>query len=81
MDVLTIVSVVLGAIAVLAGGFWLKAKGKLSQAATLVKEAYDVVTKVNEILEDNTITKDELVELKKEAGEVKAALYALIGKA
>ena len=80
MDVLTIVSVVLGAVAVIASGFWLKAKGKLSQVADLVKQAYEVVAKVNEILEDNAIDKTEVEELKKEAQDVKDAFKALIGK-
>jgi predicted metal-binding transcription factor (methanogenesis marker protein 9) len=80
MDVVTIISIVLGAVAALAGGFWLKAKGKLSQAANLVKQAYEVVAKVNEILEDNAITKDEVAELKKEAQDVRDAFKVLIGK-
>jgi len=80
MDLWTIISAVLGLVAVIAGGFWLKAKGKISQAATLIKEAYEVVAKVNSILEDNKIDKAEVEELKKELVDVKAAFKALIGK-
>lgn len=73
-------SVVLTGVAIVAGGFWLKAKGKLSQVANLVKQAYEVVAKVNEILADNQINKDEIAELKKEAQDVKDAFKALTGK-
>jgi divalent metal cation (Fe/Co/Zn/Cd) transporter len=78
--VLTIVSAILGVVAMVAGGFWLKAKGKIGLIANLVKQAYEVVNKVFLILEDNTISKQELEELKKEAQDVKDALKALVGK-
>lgn len=80
LDIWTIVSAVLGLVAVVAGGFWLKAKGKIAQAATLFKEAYEVVAKVYEVLEDDKVDKTEVAELKKEVGDVGAAFKSLIGK-
>jgi len=80
MDLLTIISIILGAVAALAGGFWLKAKGKLSQIAELIKQAYEVVAKVNDVLADNKIDADEVAELKKEIQDVKDALKVLLGK-
>ena len=43
MDIWTIISAALGLVAVVGGGAYLKAKGKLSQFKNLVKESYDVV--------------------------------------
>lgn len=80
LDVWTIVSAVLGLIAVVAGGFWLKAKGKLKHVADLVREAYEVVQKLYTALEDDKVTKEEVAELKKELADVKAAFLVLIGK-
>jgi divalent metal cation (Fe/Co/Zn/Cd) transporter len=79
-DVWTIVSAVLGLVAVVAGGFWLKAKGKIKAAADLFKEAYEVVAKVYEVLQDDKVSKEEVAELKKEVSDVSAAFKALIGK-
>ena len=45
-DIWTIVSAVLGLVAVVAGDFFLKAKGKLKQIADLIKEAYEVMCNV-----------------------------------
>ena len=87
IDLGTIITVVLGLVAAVAGGFWLKAKGKLSQIASLIKEtvelvnkAFSVPTKAIAMLDDNTVTKDEIAELKalftelrEEAADVKAA--------
>ena len=75
-----LVSVIIGGIAIVASGFWLKAKGKLKQITNLVKEAYDVVATIDEVLADDKIDKAEVEELKKELGEVKVAFFKLIGK-
>ena len=79
-DIWTIVSAVLGLVAVVAGGFWLKAKGKIAAVANLIKQAYEVVAKVNAVLEDNQVSKAEVEELKKELRDVKDAFKALVGK-
>lgn len=80
LDVWTIVSAVLGLLAVVAGGFWLKAKGKIAQVGGVLKEAYEVVAKLHTVLEDNTVSKAEVAELKKELADVKTAFFELIGK-
>jgi Tfp pilus assembly protein PilO len=80
MDVWTIVSAALGLVAVVASGFWLKAKGKIAAIGTLVKEAYEVIATVHEILQDDKVDKAEIEELKKEAADVANAFKALIGK-
>ena len=87
IDLGTIITVVLGLVAAVAGGFCLKAKGKLSLIASLIKEtielvnkAFSVPTKAIAMLDDNTVTKAEIAELKalftelrNEAADVKAA--------
>jgi NTP pyrophosphatase (non-canonical NTP hydrolase) len=75
-----IVSVAVSVIAVVFGGFWLKAKGKLALIADLVKEAYEVVSAFNEVIADNKIDKAEVERLKKEAADVKESLMALLGR-
>lgn len=80
MDVWTIVSAVLALVAAVAGGFWLKAKGKISQAGSLLKESYDVVASLSAALEDNKVDKAEVDELRRELSEVKDAFFTLIGK-
>lgn len=80
MDVLTIVSIVIGAIAALFGGFWLNAKGKLTQLYLLGKESVDVAKAAIDALEDDKITPEEVAKIKKEAEEVKEAWHKLLGK-
>ena len=79
-DWVSIVSVVLAAVSLFAGGFWLKAKGKLSKLVTLGTEAVDVVQALSKALEDDKITKAEIEDLKKESADVKAAWKALVSK-
>jgi len=79
-DWTALVSILLGGVAIVASGFWLKAKGKLAQIAALVKEAYEVVAAINAALADDKISKEEVEGLKKELGDVKDAFFALIGK-
>ena len=79
-DLWTIVSAVLGLVAVVAGGFWLKAKGKIALAADLIKQSYEVVQALHTALEDNKVDKAEVDNLKKELADVKAAFLKLIGK-
>lgn len=78
---LTIISAVLGVVAMVAGGFWMKAKGKLSAVKNLAKEAVDLVQVAVESLDDDKITPEEVASIKKEATEVKAAWKVLVGKA
>jgi len=91
IDVGTIITIVLGLVAAVATGFWAKAKGKLAHLATLLKEtlelvnkAFSIPTKAIAMLDDNTVTQDEIAqlkvlfqELKDEAADVKAAWKAL----
>ncbi len=80
MDVGTVISLVLGVVTVVFGGFWLKAKGKLGQIKNLVKEASDVITVSVGALDDDKLSAEEIAAIKKEAQEVVAAFKALIGK-
>lgn len=80
MDVGTIISLVLGVVTVVFGGFWLKAKGKLGQIKNLVKEASDVITVSVGALDDDKLSAEEIEQIKKEAKEVVAAFKILIGK-
>ena len=92
--ILTIVSALLGGGLLVFGGKLEIVKRKFNQAKSLFKEAYDVIGKVNvilnkisEILADGKITPDELtefrtllVEFKNELIDVKVAFLKLIGK-
>ena len=80
MDALTIVSLVLGAIAVLFGAFWLNAKSKIEELANIGREALDVANVIIAAIDDNKITPEELAEIKKEIAEVKDAWKKLLGK-
>jgi len=79
-DVWTIVSAALGLVAVVAGGFWLKAKGKIAHVADLVKQAWEVVAKLSSVLEDDKVSKEEVDALKKELNDVKVAFKVLLGR-
>lgn len=81
MDVGTIISLVLGVLTVVFSGFWLKAKGKLGQIKTLVKEATDVITVAVGALDDDKLSAEEIAQIKQEAAELVAAFKILIGKA
>ena len=78
--ILTIVSAVMGVISLVAGGFWLNAKGKLNQFKSVVKEGYDVVTASVEAVDDDKITKAEVEKIKQEAAEFKAAIKLLFAR-
>jgi len=65
---------------VLAGGFWLKAKGKLGKVKDLARETYELVDTAIAAVDDNKIEKSEVEAIKKEAQDVKAAWQSLIGK-
>ena len=79
-DFVTIISAIVSVIAVVAGGFWAKSKGKLSKVKTLAVETVEVITTLDAALADNKVTKEEVVELKKEAADVKVAWKALFAK-
>jgi len=91
---LTIISALLGGAALLFGGKLEIVKRKFNQVKVLLKEAYEVVGKINtvlnkisEILADKKITPDEITEFKvvlqefkNELLDVKVAFLKLIGK-
>jgi hypothetical protein len=92
--ILTIVSALLGGATLIFGGKLEIVKRKFNQVKVLLKEAYEVVGKINavlskisEILEDKKITPEEVVEFKavltefkNELLDVKVAFLKLIGK-
>ena len=80
MDVWTIVSAVLGLVAIVGGGSYLKVKGKLGQVKNLGKEAVDVLIVAVNAVDDDKITAEEVAAIKKEAKEAAAAFKTLIGK-
>ena len=80
MELSTIITVVLSIVTLVAGGFWLNAKGKLSLIANLVKETYDVIDAVIKALDDDKLSKEETEKIKAEALEVKAAWKKIWGK-
>ena len=80
MDIGTIVTLVMSAIAALAGGFWLKTKGKLTQLKNVIKEGADVVIVAVNAVGDDKLDAAEIEAIKKEAKEAVAAFKALVGK-
>ena len=92
--ILGIVSAVLAGVAGLFATHWSKVKAKLGLVVVLVKEAYEVIGKVKDIivkvdamLADDKITPEEVQEfkaelalLKEELLDVKIAFLKLIGK-
>ena len=80
LDVWTIVTIVLGAVAALFGTFWGKVKGKLGQIIVAGKEFADVGIALKNALEDDKITPEEKENIKKEWDEALAAFKKLIGK-
>jgi|WetSurMetagenome_2_1015567.scaffolds.fasta_scaffold191215_2 hypothetical protein len=78
--ILTIISAGLGLLALIAGGFWASAKGKLTQVVSLGKEVVDVIEALDAALADNTITPEELAAIKKEVQSVKDAFKLLLNK-
>ena len=78
--ILTIVSAGLGFIALVASGFLIKTKGKLSQVIVLGKDVVDVVEAFEKAVADNTVTSEEVAAIKVELVEVKAAFKALLNK-
>lgn len=80
LDLSTIITIVVAIVGTFAGGFWLKAKGKLSKIIKLGSEAIEVANTLNKALEDDKITKDEINQLKKEVADVKAAWKNLTNK-
>jgi len=79
-DVATIISIVISAVALIFGGIWLKAKGKLSQIKNLFSEVSDLVTTAVDAVGDDKLSEDEIASIKKEAKDVISAFKALIGK-
>jgi hypothetical protein len=77
----TIVSAGLALVAAVAGGFLLKAKGKLAQLITLGQEIVDVVEALDAALADNNVTASEVEAIKQELLAVKEAFKLLVGKA
>jgi len=78
--ILTIVSAIMGIVALLAGGFWLNAKGKLNQFKNVVAEGYDVIKAAVEAIDDDKIDRAEVELIKQEAAEFKAAVKLLFAK-
>ena len=92
--ILIIVSALLSGVVMLFGGKLQIVRTKFTQVKTLLKEAYEVVGKINtvlnkisEIMADSKITPDEIAEFKavlqefkNELLDVKVAFLKLIGK-
>jgi len=76
----TVLSVIFAAVTTLFAGLWNKVKGKLAAFAKLAKEGLDVVNSVVDALEDDTLSKEEVLKVKKEALEFIGAWKAMIGK-
>jgi hypothetical protein len=81
LDLSTILNFVLGVFAVVGSGLLIRAKRKGGRLAALVQSAVAVGTQSSELvdvtvdsLDDNKVSASELVEIRKEAKDVKLAL-------
>jgi Tfp pilus assembly protein PilO len=80
LDLGTIITLVITAIATFAGGAWAIVKGKLKQVVNLARKAIDVATTLESALEDDKISKVEIEALKTDLAEVKGAWKELTKK-
>ncbi len=75
----SIINILLLIITTVAGGLWLRAKGKLSQLKSVAKEGYEAIQTVVNALDDDKIDAAEQVAIKKEALEAWVAIKLLLG--
>ena len=75
----SVINVVLTVVTLVAGGLWLKTKGKLSQLRSATKESYEAIKVTVDALGDNKIDAAEQVAIKKEILEAWAAIKLLVG--
>ena len=75
----SVLNIVLAIFTTVAGGLWLKAKGKLSQLRIAAKESYEAIEVIVAGLADDKLTAEEQVAIKKEAGEAWVAIKVLLG--
>ena len=75
----SILNIVLTVVTLVFGGFWLKGKGKLNQLKAVAKEGYEAIQAVVGALDDDKITAEEQVAIKKEALEAWVAIKTLLG--
>lgn len=75
----SVINIVLLIITTVAGGLWLKAKGKFDQLKAVVKESYEAIEAGVDALADDKISPEEQVKIKKEFGEAWAAIKLLLG--
>ena len=81
LDLGTILTIIFGGFTTLAGGFWLKSKGKLKQVAVLAFDVYELLNEVEKALGDNKMTKEEIEIIKTKIIKIKADFKKLINKA
>ena len=79
IDFGSVLNIVLLVITTVAGGLWLKAKGKLGQLRNVAKEGLEAIEAGVDALVDDKITAEERVKLKKEFTEAWAAIKLLLG--
>ena len=80
LDLGTILTIIFGAIATFAGGFWLKSKGKIKQVAVLAFDVYELLNEVEKALGDDKISKEEITAIKSKITKIKADFKLLINK-
>ena len=80
LDFWTVASGVLSLLAIVAGGFLLRAKGKLNQVIVLGNEVVELVEAVNLALVDNSVSEEEAQAINKELQAVKDAFKLVISK-
>lgn len=75
----SVLTIVFGALSLLGGGLYLRAKGKLGQLGKVAKEGYEAIQATVSAFEDDKLTKEEQAVIKKEALEAWTAIKILLG--
>lgn len=78
--ILTLVSLVMGLLALVLGAKWVIAKKKVGQLASALKEGYDVGKALSDAIADDKITTQEGEGIKKEFDEFWIAIKALFSR-
>ena len=75
----SVINIVLLIVTTVAGGLWLKGKGKLAQVRNVAKEGYEAIEAVVNALADDKISAEEQVQIKTEALQAWMAIKILLG--
>lgn len=80
LDFGTIIAIVMTGLTTFFGVFWGKIKSKLGKVAKMAREIYEAVDSIDKSMSDDKLTKEEILNIKKEIQDVQKAFKELIKK-